>query len=156
MEPSFLDGQRIFANKVIYRFQEPERGDVVILHPPTSRNPKATPFIKRIIALPGDTIEVRNGEVYVSGSKLHEPYIKDAPDYTLSRETVEGGYFVLGDNRNNSNDSHAGWIVPRQNLIGKAWLSFWPPSKWGLVTNYHLGEQIASSNVTQAYAHSGN
>ncbi len=144
MEPNFWEGQRVIVNKVIYRFHEPERGDVIILHPPAPYDPKEPPFIKRIIALPGDTIEVKNGAVYVNGSKLNEIYIKEPANYTLTRETVKGGYFVLGDNRNIANDSHTGWLVPRQNIIGKAWLSIWPPDKWGLTAHYPLKEQITS------------
>ncbi len=146
MEPSLQDGQQLLINKVVYYFREPERGDVIILHPPPPYSPKATPFIKRIIALPGDTIEVKNGEVYVNGSKLDEPYIKESPTYNLQQKKIpENEYFVLGDNRNNANDSHNGWTVPRQNIIGKAWLSIWPPGEWGLVPNYSLNEQLESS-----------
>ena len=73
--------------------------------------------------------------------QLDEPYIEDLPKYTLPpQEIPENEYFVLGDNRNNSNDSHNGWTVPRKNIIGKAWLSIWPPSKWGPVANYALSE----------------
>jgi len=146
MEPNFQEGQRVIANKVIYKFHEPERGDVIIVHPPAPYNQKEPPFIKRIIALPGDTIEVRNGAVYVNGSKLHEPYIKEPVNYTLNRETVKGGYFVLGDNRNIANDSHLWGTVPRQNIIGKAWLSIWPLDKWGLTAHYPLKEQINSTS----------
>ncbi len=141
MEPNFYDGQRILVNKFIYKFHEPERGDVIILQPPAPYDPNGTPFIKRIIALPGETIEVKNGEVYINGSKLYEPYVKEPANYTLRSETVKDGYFVLGDNRVISNDSHTGWILPRQNIIGKAWLSIWPPDKLGLAANYTFREQ---------------
>ncbi len=145
MEPNFHEGQRILVNKVVYKFHEPERGDVIILQPPPPYDPKAIPFIKRIIALPGDTIEVKNGEVYVNGSKLYEPYIKEPPIYTIQEKKIpENEYFVLGDNRNNASDSHMGWTLPRQNIIGKAWLSVWPPDKWGLAANYPLQAQIDS------------
>jgi len=146
MEPGLQDEQQILINKVVYYFHEPERGDVIILRPPPPYNPEATPFIKRIIALPGDTIEVKNGAVYVNGLKLDEPYIKEPPAYNLQQKKIpENEYFVLGDNRNNANDSHNGWTVPRQNIIGKAWLSIWPPGEWGLVPNYSLNEQLESS-----------
>jgi signal peptidase I len=136
MEPNFQEGERVLVNKLAYHFGEPERGDVIILHPPF--DPKAV-YIKRVIALPGDTVEVKGGAVYVNGTKLDEPYIKEPPAYTLGKEIIpENEYFVLGDNRNNANDSHNGWTVPRQNIIGKAWLTFWPPGEWGLVRHYPL------------------
>ncbi len=146
MEPCLQDRQQLLVNKVIYYFQEPERGDVIILHPPPPYSSKTTPFIKRIIALPGDTIEVKNGAVYLNGSKLDEPYIKEPPAYKLQQKKIpENEYFVLGDNRNNASDSHNGWTVPRQNIIGKAWLSIWPPGEWGFVLNYSLNEQLENS-----------
>ncbi len=146
MEPSLQDRQQLLVNKVVYYFHEPERGDVIILHPPPPYSSKTTPFIKRIIALPGDTIEVKNRAVYVNSSKLDEPYIKEPPAYNFQQKKIpENEYFVLGDNRNNTNDSHNGWTVPRQNIIGKAWLSIWPPGEWGLILNYSLNEQLESS-----------
>ncbi len=142
MNPNFSNGQRLLVNKVVYKFHEPQRGDVIILEPPPPYDPNTIPFIKRIIALPGETVEVKNGEVYVNGLKLYEPYIKEPPAYTFNQKKIpENEYFVLGDNRNNANDSHAGWTLPRQNIIGKAWLSIWPPGQWGLVANYPLQEQ---------------
>jgi len=146
MEPGLQDEQQLLINKVVYYLHEPERGDIIILRPPPPYSPQETPFIKRIIALPGDTIEVKNGAVYVNGSKLDEPYIKEPPVYNFQQKKIpENEYFVLGDNRNNASDSHTGWTVPRQNIIGKAWLSIWPPSEWGLILNYSLSEQLESS-----------
>jgi len=146
MEPGLQNGQQLLINKVVYYFHEPERGDVIILHPPPPYSPKTTPFIKRIIALSGDTVEVKNGVVYVNGSELDEPYIKEPPGYNFQQKKIpENEYFVLGDNRNNASDSHNGWTVPRQNIIGKTWLSIWPPSEWGLAPNYSLNEQIEGS-----------
>jgi signal peptidase I len=145
MEPSFHEGQRLVVNKAAYFFGEPERGDVIIFKAP---NGKADDFIKRIIALPGDTVEVKGRAVYINGTKLDEPYVKSPPNYTLAeKEVPENNYFVLGDNRNNSNDSHHGWLLPRENIIGKAWLSTWPPSYWGIVPDYALGEQLANSEA---------
>ena len=145
MEPNFQEGQRVYVFKLAYKLHEPERGDVIVFHPPPPHNPKANPFIKRIIALPGDTVEVKKGFVYINGSQLDEPYIKEPPNYTFSQYKIpEDNYFVLGDNRNNANDSHTGWTVPHQNIIGKAWLSVWPPGEWGLVTHYPLQEQLVS------------
>ena len=140
MEPSLQDGQRLLVNKAVYYLHEPERGDVIVFQP---FNAQRTDYIKRTIALPGDTVEVKKGAVYVNGSQLNEPYIKNPPNYTTEQQKIPGdNYFVLGDNRNNSDDSHNGWVVPRQNIVGKAWLSIWPPDKWGLFPNYSLQEQL--------------
>ena len=145
MEPSFHDGQRLLVNKAVYIFGEPKRGDVVIFKAPHNRQGD---YIKRIIGLPGDTIEVKDRAVYVNGSKLDEPYIKNPPHYTLESQNIpENHYFVLGDNRDNSNDSHSGWTVPREDIIGKAWISTWPPNNWGIVPVYPLQEQLASSAI---------
>lgn len=143
MEPNLHEGERILVNKVVYNFHQPERGDVIILHPPF--NPELV-YIKRIIALPGDWVEVKNGVVYVNDSPLDETdYIKEPPTYTYEREKIpEDEYFVLGDNRNNANDSHKGWTVSSEDIVGKAWIIFWPPSEWGLVHHYPLEEQLAS------------
>ncbi len=135
MEPNFYEGQRVLVNKIVYKLHEPERGDVIILKPPEQYNTDGIPFIKRIIALPGENIVVEDGEVYINGIELYEPYIKEAPRYTLDRTLGENEYFVLGDNRNNANDSHEGWTVPREDIIGKAWLTIWPLDKMGLVSN---------------------
>jgi len=146
MEPSFQDEQQLLINKVVYYLHEPERGDVIIFHPPPPYNSETTPFIKRIIALPGDIIEIKNGAVYINGLKLDEPYIKEPPAYNFQQKKIpENEYFVLGDNRNSASDSHNGWTVPRQNIIGKAWLSIWPLGEWGLVPNYSLNEQLEGS-----------
>ena len=146
MEPSLHDGQQLLINKVVYYFHEPERGDIIILRPPPPYSPEETPFVKRIIALPGDIIDINDGAVYINGLKLDEPYIKQPPAYNFQQKKIpENEYFVLGDNRNRASDSHNGWTVPRQNIIGKAWLSIWPPGEWGLAPNYSLNEQIEFS-----------
>ncbi|TET18330.1 MAG: signal peptidase I [Dehalococcoidia bacterium] len=147
MEPNFEEGQRLIINKAVYRFREPQRGEVIILHPPPSTH-QSTPFIKRIIAVPGDTIEIEEGVVYVNSSPLDEPYIKEPPSYTIKRQKIpDNEYFVLGDNRNVAYDSHRWGTLPRQNIIGKAWLSIWPPSEWGLVAHYPLQEQLPSTKL---------
>ena len=141
MVPSFHEGQRVVVNKAVYFFGDPEIGDVIVFEAP---NHEHDDFIKRIIGRPGDTVEVKDGAVYVNDVRLDEPYINSAPRYTMEEmEIPEGKYFVLGDNRNNSNDSHYGWLLPRENVIGKAWLSTWPPAYWGLIPDYHLEDQIA-------------
>ena len=145
MEPNFHDGQRLVVNKAVYIFGDPERGDVIIFKEP---NGGQEDFIKRIIAIPGDTVEVKNRAVYVNGAKLDESYIKNPPNYTMAeKEVPENKYFVLGDNRNRSNDSHNGWFAKRDDIIGKAWLSTWPPDDWGIVPDYPLGEQLADAGT---------
>ena len=142
MTPSYQDGQRLLVNKVFYRIGEPEMGDVIVFQPPISRS---VDYIKRIIAEPGDTVEIKDGTVYVNSVPIHEPYIKARPSYTMSQRTIpENEYFVLGDNRNNSNDSHNGWNVDRDSIVGKVWLSIWPP---GLTPEYNLEEQLASAEL---------
>ncbi len=139
MEPQLHDGQRIVVNKATYLIHEPERGDIVVFRPPQQVG--STPFIKRIIGLPGDTVEVKRGMVYVNGYPLDEPYIEDAPTYNLPKERIDGGsYFVLGDNRNNTSDSHVWGTVPQTNIIGKAWVSIWPPETWGTAPNHNFSE----------------
>ncbi len=143
MKPSFYTGQRLLVNKAVYYFHEPEWADVIVFEPVGGRG---ADYIKRIIALPGDTVEVKKEAVYVNGSRLDESYINNAPRYTIKQQKIpENKYFVLGDNRNNSDDSHNGWLVPRQNIVGKAWLSIWPPDEWGLVPHYTLPEQLVSA-----------
>ena len=112
----------------------------MIFHPPNS--PKAT-LIKRIIGLPGESVEIKMGEVYIhKGDKvivLDEPYIVQSTQGNFNGSTIpDEHYFVLGDNRNNSGDSRSGWTVPQENIIGKAWISIWPPDEWGLAPNYSL------------------
>jgi len=145
MEPNLHDGQRVVVSKVTYFFHQPERGDIIVFHPPANWN---VVYIKRVIGLPGDTVEIRSGKVYINDNAqpLDEPYQLPA-SYSLSKAEVPAdNYFVLGDNRDNSNDSHNGWMVPRQNIIGEAWLSIWPPQVWGLVPNYSFDEQMADAN----------
>lgn len=141
MEPTVESSQRLLINKVEYVIHAPERGDIIVFQPPNNQQPD---YIKRVIGLPGDTVEVRGGSVYVNGKKLDEPYIKDTPNYTLPvKRLAENNYFVLGDNRNNSNDSHNGWTISRQSIIGKAWLRIWPPGTWGVIPDGALGAQLA-------------
>jgi len=151
MKPTLENGQRLLINKIVYKLHSPERGDVIVFRPPQNNE---ADYVKRLIAIPGDTVEIKQGTVYINGEKLTEDYISEKPRYSMPATTVkEDEYFVLGDNRNHSNDSHTGWMVPRQNIVGKAWLSIWPPGKWGLITHYSLSEQLSSP--VKAIGHTG-
>ncbi len=137
MQPTLENGQRLIVVKAVYHFQDPKRGDIIIIHPPVAAPEKQ--WVKRIIGLPGDTVEIKNHSVYVNGIALKEPYIKETPYYTMKLVTVEPGqYFVLGDNRNNSTDSHYGWTVAEPSIVGEVWLRLWPLSEWGLIHGYPL------------------
>jgi signal peptidase I len=141
MEPSLHDGQYLIASKVTYWLHPPERGDVVVLDPPGGRSD--VPYIKRLIGLPSDLIEVRNQRVWVNGVALNEPYINAPPNYDGNWVVGEDQYFVLGDNRNNSSDSHAWGLLPRDHIVGKAVFSYWPPETWGLIPHYTFPELAA-------------
>jgi len=138
MEPNFQEGECIMVNKVCYRSSDPQRGEVIIFDPPFNSQ---YPFIKRVIGLPGETVEIKDEKVFIDGIPLEEEYINERPNYTMpAQEIPETEYFVLGDNRNNSNDSHSNWTVPRDNIIGRAWFTYWPPSKLGVVKHYSYPE----------------
>lgn len=157
MKPSLLPGQRLVVNKILYfnfsagkvakyipflkkendrvfLVHPPGRGDIIVFEPPL---PSASDYIKRVIGLPGERVEVRGGKVYINNQALDEPYIAAPPNYIYPLEVVPPGYyFVLGDNRNNSSDSHTWGFVPLRNMVGKAWVSFWPLDRWGWAPNY--------------------
>ncbi len=133
MEPNFHNGQFLIINKLAYHLGEPARGDVIVFRYP--RDPSRD-FIKRVVGLPGDTVEVRGGRVIVNGEVIDEPYGPSPGTYDSEPVTLPADeLFVMGDNRNNSSDSHIWGALPMQNVIGKAVASYWPPSDWGLVTN---------------------
>jgi signal peptidase I len=147
MEPNFLQGDCIMVNKVTYHSSGPQRGQVIVFNPPPPNEESRYPFIKRVIGLPGDTVEIRDGKVFVNRTALDEDeYIQERPDYTMAAIVVpENEYFVLGDNRNNSSDSHLGWTVPRNNIIGKAWFTYWPPSRLSVAKHYSYPELDGTS-----------
>jgi len=136
MLPTLEVNDRLIVEKISYRFNDPQRGDIVVFWP-TERLKQENPslkdaFIKRVIGLPGETIEVQGGRVYVNGQPLRENYIAAEPEYQWGPEVVpEDSYLVLGDNRNNSYDSHFWGYVPRDNIIGRAAVRFWPPGRVG-------------------------
>jgi signal peptidase I len=167
MEPTMHNDQYLLVNKALYfrlnldrvqdflpfvpgggdsehhLFRAPRRGDIIVFKFPLD---PSRDFIKRVIGVPGDTVEVKDETVFINGAPLKEDYIKDKPNYTYAPKTVPPGmYYVLGDNRRNSFDSHA-WgnscspqqlcdFVPEENIIGQAWVSYWPFDELGLVPN---------------------
>lgn len=136
MEPTLEINDRLIIEKVSYRFQKPQRGDVVVFSPTDKLREQnfKDAFIKRVIGLPGDKVEVRGGKVYVNDQAIREKYIEEAPEYKYGPVTVpKDQYLVLGDNRNNSYDSHYWGFVPRENLIGRAVVRFWPFNRLGTI-----------------------
>mgnify|MGYP003584988351 FL=1 len=126
MRPTLVNSERLVVNKFIYRFKQPERGDVLVFRYP--RDPSRD-FIKRVIAVAGDTIEIKDGRVFLNGQLQNEPYILEKTRSSYSLATVpEGTIFVMGDNRNNSEDSRFKDVgfVPLDMIKGKAVMVFWP------------------------------
>ena len=131
------DGERI-----VYPFHPPERGDIIVFDPPTVSE---KPYIKRVIGLPGETVTIKDGFVFVDGVQLNEPYIEGAiTECNRSRcdpvVVPEGSVYVLGDNRRNSSDSRIFGPIPVENIIGKAWVTYWPFSDLGMVPHYDYPE----------------
>lgn len=139
MEPNFHDGQFLLVNKLEYKIRPPQRGDVIVLQYPPA---PVRDFIKRVIGLPGERIEVVNGRVFINGAPLIENYPLNPGSYSYGPVTVgPDEYFVLGDNRNNSSDSHSWGMLPLKNIVGKAWVSYWPPQMMGLVPSYSYASE---------------
>lgn len=133
MEPTLQINDRLVVEKLSYDFSQPEHGQIIVFMPPKEINIDQA-FIKRVVGLPGDTVEVANGKVIVNGVPQNEPYIAEAPSYPMSARRVPPGYyFVMGDNRNNSYDSHMWGFLPRENIIGRAFFRFWPLNRVGSV-----------------------
>jgi signal peptidase I len=138
MFPTLEIGDRLVVEKLAYKFHSPDRGDIIVFQPPTKLQilgyEKNQAFIKRAIAKGGDTVAVQDGVVYVNDIPLSEEYIAAPPEYNLIPITVpEKQLFVMGDNRNNSNDSHVWGFLPTENIIGHAVFRFWPLERIGTV-----------------------
>lgn len=153
MEPTLHDGEFLLVDKAVYWslspnlvhvvlpgvdesgqttrvffFHPPQRGDIIVFEYP---NDTSRDFIKRVIGVPGDTVEIRDGQVLVNNVALNEPYIAAPPQYQMPpKRVLPGQFFVLGDNRNNSSDSHVWGLVPWFDIIGQAWVSYWPLGDW--------------------------
>ena len=138
MEPNFYEGQFILVNKLAYRFGAPQRGDVIVFHNPS--NPDED-YIKRVIGLPGDTVEIYNQNVLINGELLDEPYDMNElrPDTYFGPVLLEPDHlFVMGDNRPNSKDSRSFGQLSSDLIVGKAWVRVWPLSEFGSVDHYDL------------------
>jgi signal peptidase I len=138
MQPTLYPGDRLVVEKLSYHFHPPQTGDIVVFHPPDFLQQAGfaadQAFIKRIIALPGQVVQVHQGHVYIDGQLLSEPYTPELAQYELGAVRVPAhSYFVMGDNRNNSNDSHIWGFLPEENIIGRANFRFWPPGQVGLI-----------------------
>jgi len=133
MSPLLSDQERIFINKFVYRFEPIERGDVVVFWYPLERSKS---FIKRVVALPGEIVEIRQGRVFVDGKRLNEPYVPprfaDASNYGPTR-VPDDAYFVMGDHRASSNDSRVFGPVPSRYVYGKAVFAYWPVDRFGTI-----------------------
>ncbi|MDR0842708.1 MAG: signal peptidase I [Acidobacteriota bacterium] len=133
MQPQLTDQERIFVNRFVYRFADISRGDVVVFRYPKDINKS---FIKRILAVPGDEVEIRAGMVYLNGTRIDEPYVPQEfwDNRSFPRTIVpSGSYFVLGDHRNSSNDSRNWGFVQERLIYGKAFFSYWPMTHFGVV-----------------------
>jgi signal peptidase I len=135
MLPTLHDGEFVLVNKLAYHTGSPTRGDIIVFQSTTEKD---LDLIKRVIGLPGDHIVIGNGKVSINGQTLNEPYIAAAPNYSGKWNVPKGYLFVLGDNRNDSSDSHAWGFLPIQNVIGKALLIYWPPTEWAMVDHVKI------------------
>jgi len=138
MFPTLEIGDRLVIEKVSYYLDSPQFGDIIVFNPPSQLQEIGyaadQAFIKRIIGKPGEIVEVKNGRVYIDNQPQFERYIAEEPHYQLPAVKVpENSYFVMGDNRNDSNDSHVWGFLPKENIIGRAVFRFWPIERFGRV-----------------------
>ncbi|MFH1184955.1 MAG: signal peptidase I [Chloroflexota bacterium] len=135
MLPTLKDGEFVLVNRLAYRLGEPTRGDIVVFRSTTQLD---LDLIKRVVGIPGDQLLIADGRVIVNGVALNEPYINARPRYSGDWTVPQAYLFVLGDNRNDSSDSHAWGLLPIQNVIGKAVLIYWPPPEWALIDHVDI------------------
>ncbi len=135
MLPTLNNGEYVLVNRLAYRFSHPVRGDIIVFRFPV--NPKED-LIKRVIGLPGDEITISEGHVYVNGAVIEEAYIAASPKYAGTWDVPEDHLFVLGDNRNDSSDSHSWGLVPVSNVVGRAVLVYWPFNNWMIIKHDQL------------------
>jgi signal peptidase I len=135
MEPSLHDGEFVVINRLAYRWNDPQRGEIIVFRFPLDPERR---FIKRIIGLPGDTVSVSEGQVLVNNLPVQEPYVSAPPRYDGTWTVEDGHVFVLGDNRNNSSDSQNWGSLRTDEIIGKAIIVYWPLGDLGVIPHYEL------------------
>lgn len=137
MLPTIQLKDRIMIDRIYYKFSEIQRGDIIMFDPPATADvPKDEDLLKRVIGLPGEKVEVKQGTVYINDSSLKETYIKEKPLYNFGPVVIpDGSYFVLGDNRNYSYDSHFWGTLPKENIIGRVLFRYWPMNEFGKLDN---------------------
>jgi signal peptidase I len=140
MKPTLQDGEFVLVNRLSYRIGTPHRGDIIVFHFPL--NPASQDLIKRVIGLSGDRISVANGVVSVNGQPLSEPYIAAPPLYSGEWLVPDGELFVLGDNRNDSSDSHSWGMLPLKEIVGKAEFIYWPFPEWKMIDHYDFAKAV--------------
>ena len=133
MEPNLHDKQLMILVKAAYWCTDPARGDVIVFRYPLDPQRE---FVKRVIGLPGETIECKGGVVYIDGKPIAEPYVQGTTYDFAATEVPEGFYFVMGDNRQNSSDSRSWGLLPRENIVGRVCFVFWPVGDWHLLHGY--------------------
>ena len=162
MVDNLHNGQYLIIDKLSYspwiteylNMGGPQRGDVIVFEPP---NRPGEDYVKRIIGLPGETVEIVRGQVLINGEPLEETFQPRAGTYSMPPQVVpEGQVFVLGDNRNNSNDSHNWGALPLENIVGRAWISYWPPDQWGTIPRDTPTEQTTLKHFLQQLVPSAN
>jgi len=132
MNPTLQHGEYVLVSRLAYKTGHPERGDIIVFSLPLDQSQD---LIKRVIGLPGETVSIHDGKVLINGRPLQEPYIAQSPLYNGEWTVGDNQLFVLGDNRNDSKDSHQWGLLPIENVIGKALLIYWPPPEWKLVNH---------------------
>ena len=131
MEPNLLPRDRVLVNKFIYRIRPPAPGEIIVLHPPTNADRN---YIKRVVAVAGQTVRINDGRVYVNGQPLREPYVHVTTTGSYGPQAVPADeVFVLGDNRGNSEDSRAFGFVPVGSIVGEAVVIYWPPPRFRIL-----------------------
>jgi signal peptidase I len=132
MQPNLHEGEYVIVDKVSYAFRQPERGEIIVLKNPSPSQPD---LIKRVIGLPGETIDVAGGQVHINGQPLTEPYIQPPMGREQASFTLQADqYFVMGDNRSNSSDSREFGARPINDIVGRAWIIYWPPADWQMLS----------------------